>query len=684
MTSEPPKSANIAGPLHLSQWQFYGRLPTFTPFSNSQQTALGSTLQAIATASGGCPADLVGDLAPKPSNKKYNPAGQLVFYELSYLYQPQQRNGDGHCVAGTTREQAVLGAVFPVFDEKAEAQAAALPRARVFTLNEVDDLRIVSLTADSITLPNSKKAQTIAVGNVLVADIMTGAPEGILRVVTAVQVSAKTVLLSTGSAEFSQLAHAIKPTATRVRILAADTSTTPQLPELLQADTEGYIRLNFTGYLSNGLFATVNARVKPEFEWIWDKEWNAVRPKFMRLKMHLNMKDVKINGLVGLRSFVNLATLELPPIAVWAGVPIVFRNRLRLSASGTVAVGTSLDGGFALPSGSFTVGLDYVRDVGWTNLSATNAQIEFVRPRNISPNYVAAVEFPIVAFDSSPFGFGTLRFTAQAVARNQITYDQNLVNPLTVKMVPRTDVGIYADFFGLLEQSYYYTTYFPETTWYQGSVTGLLNNWAAPTDPGTPPRLSSNITDIGGTWAYNEISFLIDKGFLSGYSDNTFRPNNNVTRAEFAAMIVAVLNPAPKTACSSRNFNDISGHWAQAKILQAARACYLSGFPDGSFQPSGLVTKAQMLTALGNGMELTGKQTLTLWNLNDDQDIPSWASDPVANATENRLMVNYPVVATFSPNKNASRAETSATIYRVLMWRGNMSNSYDSPYLYLP
>ncbi|HPP44090.1 MAG TPA: S-layer homology domain-containing protein, partial [Caldisericia bacterium] len=87
-------------------------------------------------------------------------------------------------------------------------------------------------------------------------------------------------------------------------------------------------------------------------------------------------------------------------------------------------------------------------------------------------------------------------------------------------------------------------------------------------------------------WAYKEINKLVELGILKGYPDGTFKPGNNVTRAEFATMVVlakklTLISPATPT------FKDVpTNHWAYKQVETAAKAGYLKGYPDGTFGPS--------------------------------------------------------------------------------------------------
>ena len=85
-----------------------------------------------------------------------------------------------------------------------------------------------------------------------------------------------------------------------------------------------------------------------------------------------------------------------------------------------------------------------------------------------------------------------------------------------------------------------------------------------------------------GDWYNNAISTLSNAGIVSGYPDGTFRPNAPITRAEMSK-IIALFAKLDKT---TDRFSDIAGHWAEAYIKLAAGNGWIEGYPDGSFRPN--------------------------------------------------------------------------------------------------
>ena len=182
---------------------------------------------------------------------------------------------------------------------------------------------------------------------------------------------------------------------------------------------------------------------------------------------------------------------------------------------------------------------------------------------------------------------------------------------------------------------------------------------------------TSDALDYTGHWADYEIDYMLknvnEQGndYLSGYPDGTFRPDNELTRAEFATMIVNILEPASQKL--NKNFNDINGHWAKDNILKAANAGYLSGYPDGSFKPNNKITKLEILVSIANGKGYTGGSVSELDYFKDESAIASWAKPAVANALKGKLIPNYPDRRSLNPTRNATRGEAVVLLFQVLV-----------------
>ena len=102
-----------------------------------------------------------------------------------------------------------------------------------------------------------------------------------------------------------------------------------------------------------------------------------------------------------------------------------------------------------------------------------------------------------------------------------------------------------------------------------------------------------------GDWFNNAVSTLSNAGIISGYPDGTFRPNAPITRAEMAKVIALFA----KLDKSEDRFNDIAGHWAEAYIRLAAGNGWIAGYPDGSFKPQQNITRAETMTMINRVLD---------------------------------------------------------------------------------
>ena len=193
----------------------------------------------------------------------------------------------------------------------------------------------------------------------------------------------------------------------------------------------------------------------------------------------------------------------------------------------------------------------------------------------------------------------------------------------------------------------------------------------------------SNFADIQNYWAQAHIKALAIKNIVSGFPDGTFRPNEPVTRAQFAA-IVAKAFPANPIRSTPTVFQDVSRNsWSYEAIQTAAKLGFVSGYPGGLFQPNQQIPRVQVLVSLASGLNLTTGDASVLSVYQDASQIPAYAADKVAAATRQSLVVNYPTTGILEPNRNATRAEVAAFVYQALVNAGR-GEPIASPYTVVP
>lgn len=113
-------------------------------------------------------------------------------------------------------------------------------------------------------------------------------------------------------------------------------------------------------------------------------------------------------------------------------------------------------------------------------------------------------------------------------------------------------------------------------------------------------------TDVdAGDWYNNAISTLTKLEVINGYPDGSFQPNGNITRAEFATMAVRFFIITEEYTWNEDAFSDIAGHWANEYINLAYLLDIVNGYPDGTYRPGNAITRAEAMTIVNNTLRRT-------------------------------------------------------------------------------
>jgi hypothetical protein len=197
-----------------------------------------------------------------------------------------------------------------------------------------------------------------------------------------------------------------------------------------------------------------------------------------------------------------------------------------------------------------------------------------------------------------------------------------------------------------------------------------------------PAQAQMTFNDVSSDyWASDFIQELSNRGIIKGFPDGSFKPNAEVTRAQFASMLSGAFNVTPVR--NMVNFSDVNrSFWAYSGIQASYTQGFMSGYPAGDFRPNERIPRAQALVSLANGLRYSPNgQTDTILALyNDANSIPGYARTGVAAATSQRIVVNYPDVAQLNPNRTMTRAEAAAFIYQALNSQGQVA-AVTSPYI---
>lgn len=182
------------------------------------------------------------------------------------------------------------------------------------------------------------------------------------------------------------------------------------------------------------------------------------------------------------------------------------------------------------------------------------------------------------------------------------------------------------------------------------------------------------LSDISGHWAKQNIEWMVGKSFVTGYKDGTFKPNNSITRSEFAAILV-------RSGTFDRNsyrgtFSDIKdGEWHSVFIQTAYDKGWIKG-SDGKFRPNDKISRAEMAAIMGrivksrsqdpaNGRHMIANVFADRWS------IPNWSKDDMAYTIENSIMKGG-TGNRFLPNDSSTRAEAATVIYNTLKFFGSV------------
>lgn len=135
-------------------------------------------------------------------------------------------------------------------------------------------------------------------------------------------------------------------------------------------------------------------------------------------------------------------------------------------------------------------------------------------------------------------------------------------------------------------------------------------------------------------WYNTPASTMAAMGIVAGYPDGDFHGSDSITRAEFAAIAARFDDDTDNTGAA---FNDISGHWAEKDIVNAANKGWIMGYTDGSFRPNQTITRAEAMSLINRVLQRNPESADDLlagmieWP--DNMNTAKWYYLPVQEAT---------------------------------------------------
>ena len=178
-------------------------------------------------------------------------------------------------------------------------------------------------------------------------------------------------------------------------------------------------------------------------------------------------------------------------------------------------------------------------------------------------------------------------------------------------------------------------------------------------------------TDVPSNfWAYESITKMTKEGIMSGYRNGTFKPNDPLSREEAASLFSNMIGETPSIMLAS-SFSDItSDRWSSLAIESVARANIISGYGDNTYRPEQYMSRQEFAVVADKFLHYQGYRTedptaLDTIHFSDQKFIAPWAQSSVR---ELALLgfINYSTKGLFNPEKYITRGEAAEITYRLL------------------
>jgi hypothetical protein len=343
------------------------------------------------------------------------------------------------------------------------------------------------------------------------------------------------------------------------------------------------------------------------------------------------------------------------------------------SLTNTLAVGTNNE------SGAFTDTLSGLTD-GTTYYFEAYATNSYGTADGTVLSVTAGVQTPTPAVQTEA---ATSVTDTSAVLNGDITSDNgydvtaygflwgtsasSLTNTLAVGT--NNQSGAFSDTLGNLTDgtTYYFEAYATNS---QGTADGAVLSLTAGVQTPTTPT-GTVFSDVPPSfWGYSIITSMSTQGIIAGYPDGTFKPNADITRAEFATMLAKALGLNITNTTTA--FTDVAqGSWDYGPVNAAAAAGLVSGLGNNQFGPYTLITREQMavMVAKAMGAKAPVVNGTELNAFNDGSQVSSWAVTGMDEAVKAGIVIGMSADH-LAPQAHATRAQAAAMIYQLLNFLG--------------
>jgi beta-N-acetylglucosaminidase/murein DD-endopeptidase MepM/ murein hydrolase activator NlpD len=197
--------------------------------------------------------------------------------------------------------------------------------------------------------------------------------------------------------------------------------------------------------------------------------------------------------------------------------------------------------------------------------------------------------------------------------------------------------------------------------------------WIAKKDYTT--RIDKNFKDVKEDfWAHDFIYDLANREVIFGYPDNTFKPNNDISRAEVASILVNITKNNNYNNIETKSFNDVdTDKWYFNAIEVAFNIGIMKGYPDHKFRPNNNTTREEVITAICNAKNvdysIVDTSQLDYYYI-DTNDISEYARAAITHATNMGWLAGYPD-RSIRPKNKLTRAECATLISKAFMTTKN-------------
>lgn len=173
------------------------------------------------------------------------------------------------------------------------------------------------------------------------------------------------------------------------------------------------------------------------------------------------------------------------------------------------------------------------------------------------------------------------------------------------------------------------------------------------------------LTDISDHWAKEQIQSFVDSGYIQGYPNGTFKPDNNITRAEFMTIANKAFGYTEKAEI---NYSDVAaGSWYADAVATAKAAGYINGYPNGTMKPDAPITREEAAVIVAKIDALQADEAAAD-TFTDGKDIAAWSKGSIGACAEAKIFNGYPN-GSFQGQNLIERGESVVALSKALAYK---------------